>query len=321
MTPQYLLDLPTLDQPSEEAVPQQRRTRAANEKRFRDDAVAIETESAQAAGAVGYMARVLVQATMPHSKQPGNEFVRSNGQLKVTIVATSDVGLPYGCYPRLLLAWLTTEAVRTRSPTLHIGRSLSEFMRTLGLLPSGGDLGSMPRLKDQARRLFRSYVTATPIFESDEPGRDRGRNMLVADDWDLWWNPGEAPQEQGSSFQSWVKLSDKFYRQVTDRPVPVDMRAIRALKKSPLALDLYAWATYRTSYLRESAHIPWEYLQMQFGADYAESAEGRRNFKKKIIAALEKVSKVYAQLRIDAEEDHLVLRPSRPHIPRLGGAE
>ena len=49
------------------------------------------------------MARVLVQATLPHSAQEGNEFTRSNGHLTVSILAPAEIGLPYGSYPRLLL--------------------------------------------------------------------------------------------------------------------------------------------------------------------------------------------------------------------------
>lgn len=288
----------------------------ANQDKFIAEALAMEAQSAQDAGALGYMARVLVQATMPHSAKAGNEFSRSNGNLHVSILAPSDVGLPYGSYPRLLLAWLTTEAVRTKSSTLYLGESLSEFMSKLGLLPTGGRWGTIPRLRDQADRLFKSYVTAYETARDGERSRSRGGNIMVADEWDLWWDPRQAA-EQGALFQSWVKLTDRFFQQVTDRPVPIDLRAISALKKSPLALDLYAWATYRMSYLGQRTEIPWEALQMQFGADYAVSPEGRRNFKKKLLAALTKVATVYPSLRASEGECGLVLLPSPPHIRRL----
>ena len=52
--------------------------------------------------------------------------------------ATGINKLPYGNLPRLLLAWVSTEAVRTQSRELVLGRSLSEFMRALGLEPVSG---------------------------------------------------------------------------------------------------------------------------------------------------------------------------------------
>ncbi len=67
--------------------------------------------SASIAGTTGFMARLLVQATLPHSRPTTREFERSNGALTVRMIATKEgVGLPYGTYPPLLLAWVTTEA-------------------------------------------------------------------------------------------------------------------------------------------------------------------------------------------------------------------
>ena len=59
--------------------------------------------------------------------------------------------LPFGNIPRLLLAWVTTEAVRTQSRELILGSSLSEFMGKLGMDSVGG---ARTRLRNQMRRLF-----------------------------------------------------------------------------------------------------------------------------------------------------------------------
>ena len=64
---------------------------------------------------VGFLARALVQATLPHSDPKSNEFVRRNGHLTLSIMAPRNVGLPYGRYPRLVLAYLSTEAVRRKT--------------------------------------------------------------------------------------------------------------------------------------------------------------------------------------------------------------
>jgi len=53
----------------------------------------------------------------------------------------------------------------------------------------------------------------------------------------LWWHPHP---DQAALWESWIQLGEKFYSAVIASPVPVDMRALRALKRSPLALDLYA---------------------------------------------------------------------------------
>lgn len=64
------------------------------------DALAIEAQDAREAGALGYMARALVQATMPHSRPDTHEFERRNGAFTLITIAPSRIGLPYGVVPR-----------------------------------------------------------------------------------------------------------------------------------------------------------------------------------------------------------------------------
>src|SRR5579862_9286839 len=118
------------------------------------ESFALEVEEAKQAGALGFMARALVQATMPHSKPAESFFERTNGAFTLTMMAPPKVGLPYGSMPRLLMVWLTTEAVRTKNRDLVLGDSLSGFMRDLGLTVTGGRWGSITRLREQSRRLF-----------------------------------------------------------------------------------------------------------------------------------------------------------------------
>ena len=106
-----------------------------------NEMLAIEYEEARKAGTIGFMARALTQATMPHSQVDGHEYKRRNGVFKLTILADSDIGLPYGSIPRLLISWITTEAVKTQTKELILGNTLSNFMSELGLIPSGGRWG------------------------------------------------------------------------------------------------------------------------------------------------------------------------------------
>ncbi len=114
-------------------------------------ALYLDQEDAYAAGEVGFLARALVQATLPHSDPKTNEFVRRNGHFTLSILAPKDVGLPYGRYPRLVLAYLTTEAVRRKNPDIELGSHFSHFCATLGIPPTTGPRGSLPQLRDQLR--------------------------------------------------------------------------------------------------------------------------------------------------------------------------
>ena len=111
-------------------------------------------------------------------------------------------------------------------------------------------------------------------------------------------------------WKSTVTLGNTFFNEIIDRPVPIDMRALKALKRSPLALDIYCWLTYRLSYLRKPTEIPWPALQMQFGADYGRE----RDFKAAFLEHLRAVNVLYPEANIEEGERGLLLKPSKPHI-------
>lgn len=270
------------------------------------EALAIEAEEARRAGALGFMARILVQTTLPHSRPVSDTFFRRNGRLILSVAAHPLLGLPYGRYPRLLMAWVTSEAVRTRSPTLHLGDTLSGFMARLGLLPRGGRWGTIRRLREQMKRLF----AATIAFSVD--GREEGEwhdaGFRVAEETHLWWSPKQP--DQAAIWGSTVTLSPGFFLAATERPVPVDFRALRALR-SPLALDIYCWLTHRMSYLgRPSRPIPWGALQLQFGCQYGRT----RAFKERFLRMLRQVLLIYPQARVQVRDAGLQLLPSPTHV-------
>ena len=92
---------------------------------------------------LGFMARTMALCSLPRSN-PGNrlQYKRVNGPFTLYMIAGGGNKLPFGNLPRLLMAWLSTEAVRTQSRELGLGRSLSEFMRSLGInSDSGGARG------------------------------------------------------------------------------------------------------------------------------------------------------------------------------------
>jgi hypothetical protein len=273
--------------------------------KFIDKAIAIEAEEARQAGALGFMTKILVQATMPHSKVKGNEYKRRNGSFKLTILADSEIGLPYGSIPRLLIAWATTEAVRTKKRELILGNSLTNFMSQLELMPTGGKWGTITRLREQMKRLFAASISCT--YDNKESWSIKNIQPVVQAN--LWWNP-KTP-EQASLFQSIIILGEDFFNEAISNPIPIDMRALKALKQSPMALDIYCWLTHRMSYLKNKTAIPWDCLQTQFGADYSRA----RDFKRYFLNQLKSVIIIYKEARIEEEENHLILKPSLPHIP------
>ena len=91
---------------------------------------------------IGFMPRILVLTTLPHSRPTTHRFERINGRYSLRLEARRSVGLPYGLYPRLILTYLTTQALRTKSPEIDLGRTPNDFARKLGLTPISGPRGT-----------------------------------------------------------------------------------------------------------------------------------------------------------------------------------
>lgn len=283
-----------------------------------DAAVAIQLDPDKTEAA--FLARQLVQATLPH-KDPGSipAWSRTNGNLTLGIQPGWDhkkhrsVGYPYGTMPRLLLFWMTTEAVKTKNQRLELGSNLAAFMRQLGLDPSrGGPRSDARRLRDQMERLFSARIS----FQQEKEGAGGRKglgwmNMEVAPQGCLWWD--EKQPEQEALWGSWIKLGDEFFKAITAAPVPVDLRALRALKGSALALDLYAWATYsayRTQQSGQSRAVSWTALHEQLGAEY----HNIKDFAHKARLALRKVQTVYPAFGLEFEKGGVRVLPCNPAI-------
>jgi len=274
------------------------KTRA--QRRFLERCREIQALDARDAGELGFAARPLVQAHLPYRAVRGPAFCRRAGRLELHLLAPPGVGLPYGRYPRLFLAWLSTEAVRRQSRDLTFDRSFSAFLRRLDVGVSGGRTGPIRRFRDQVQRLLATSVTV--VWAGDGEFATEGFHIAARSY--LWW---DRPQQLAAGGQ--VRLSETFFREILAAPVPLDLRALSALK-SPLALDLYCWLTYRVHGLRRSALVPWTALYEQFGTQFTRVRDFRRCF----LGAAHAVVAVYPHARFRFRSEGLVLLPSAPHI-------
>ena len=261
----------------------------------------------------GFMARLMALCSLPRTN-PGNrlQYKRVNGPYTLYIIAGGGNKLPYGNFPRLILAWLCTEAVRTQSRVLVLGRSLAKFMKTLGVYSSGGGRDQI-KLRNQMRRLFGCSVQLSYKEENVE----RFVNSYIAESGEYWWNP-QRP-EQSSLWDSKIELSEKFFNEIISHPVPIDMNTLAALKRCSLGLDLYLWLTYRTFTLRAPLRITWRQLYRQFGLHPSKASDKRtvQNFRCQALRELKKIKLAWPGLNYATALGVLILHPSTPTIAPL----
>ena len=154
---------------------------------------------------LGFMARLMALCSLPRTN-PGNrlQYKRVNGPYKLIMFSSGETKLPYGNIPRLLLAWVCTEAVRTQSRKLILGASLAEFMRKLDISnDSGGSRGERTRLRNQMDRLFSVSVS---LIYKDEHSKQFVTSS-IADRGEFWWNP-KRPGEP-MLWESKIELGEK----------------------------------------------------------------------------------------------------------------
>ena len=269
-------------------------------------------EASEADPDMGFMARLLALCSLPRTN-PGNrkEYKRVNGPYTLYMIAGGGNKLPYGNLPRLLLAWVCTEAVRTKSRELFLGPSLSKFMRTLGVYNSGGQ--PQTRLRNQMKRLF--GCTVSLIYE-DEHG-EQFVSSLIAERGEFWWN--ERKPDEPSLWDSKIELGEKFFNEIISHPVPLDMNTLTALKRSTLGLDLYLWLVYRTFSLRAPLRLSWRQVYRQFGAHPAKARDNNtvQAFRYKVLRELKKIKLAWPELNYATAKGVLILSPSIPAIAPL----
>ena len=240
--------------------------------------------ASEADAELGFMARLLALCSLPRTN-PGNRlrYVRRNGPYTLVMNAGGLYKLPFGNLPRLLLAYVSTEAVRTQSRVIVLGDSLSAFMRKLDIYSTSG--GVHTRLRNQMDRLFTATVSV--VYEGEQ--MQARMSAVVADRTEFWWDP-KRPDDR-TLWNNTIRLGEEFFNEIIRHPVPLDLHTLKAMKRSSLGLDLYLWLVYRTFALKRPLRLSWKALYRQFGADPAKADDKFtvRNFRTDCLRELKKI--------------------------------
>ncbi|MEA2728616.1 MAG: hypothetical protein QOF70_3091 [Acetobacteraceae bacterium] len=260
---------------------------------------------------VGYLFSGWAQAALPHRRLPDDAAWQVTTD-RVTLIVQpglrpapggtpTSVGVPYGSRARLILLYLQTEAVRTNSREVELGRSLHAWLRRLEI-PIGGK--QMASVRDQAERISRCRL----CFQIKQGNRTGLLNQHILDT-SMFIEDDNA---QGGLFVERASLSQSFFDELKKHPVPVEEAAVRQIANNSLALDVYCWLAYRLHSLNAPITLSWRALHGQFGRSVARIDHFKDHFR----TVLSLATSVYPDANVEENDNGtgLILKPSKPPV-------
>jgi hypothetical protein len=220
------------------------------------------------------------------------------------------LGVPYGSLPRLVLIHIMTEAVRTRSRHIVLGTSFTDWMRRMGFRTvSYGPRGSATLIRQQLDRL----LACEWMIRWDNRTVDGDQEFAVKEV--KLTNDYAGVNGRNGGFSREIMLTEGFFDHLREHAVPLDENAIRQLRDSATALDLYTWLAYRLPRLSKNrpALISWPQLAVHFGNE----GKNIRKFRQTIRDAWDRhVSAVYPDARAEFDTTAVRLYPSPAPLSR-----
>lgn len=213
------------------------------------------------------------------------------------------VGVPYGSVARLILLYLQTEAIRSNSPEVELGRSMHAWLSRMGISAGGKNY---KLVSEQAGRISACRLT----FLTEIPGAELRQNGAFVQNAITLSSAADARQR--ALWQDCVRLDDGFWRSLKSHPVPVREEAVKAIGARSLALDVYIWLAYRLHALSKPTPVTWAAVHGQFGAGFKAVRQLKPSFKEALVLALA----VYPEARVEVENTGIMLHPSLPAVPR-----
>lgn len=258
-------------------------------------------------GRIGIAHAGFAMAALPHKQTSEQVWERDGGSVKLLVESGLDhdrrpIGIPYGSIARMILLYLQTQAVRTRSREVELGASMNAWLGAMDI-PVGGKTYQIVR--EQSRRISRCRLT---FFRRTETAELVTNGAFVRDA----ILPLDSATTQLPLWQERVRLDEGFFQSLIEHPLPLREAAVRQISNRSMAIDLYVWLAYRLHVLPSPLTVSWPALRRQFGEGYKEL----RFFRRDVQPSLKLALAVYPEARVTVDERAgLILYPSSPPVP------
>ncbi|MGH9405463.1 MAG: replication protein RepA [Terriglobia bacterium] len=258
-----------------------------------------------------YSARPFVLCGIPVRRPAKSslEYSRQNGRFRLRVIGHPDYGLPFG-QDRLLLIWIASMATWHKDRVIRF-RSAAAILEAFGLPKDG-------RYYKRLIAGFERIFYATFYFASDEHDAEAvviaRSSFRFVKDLRLWYIKEIDSENQAGSRrpENIIVLSEEFWREIQEHPIPVDLAVVRALADSPGNLDFYIWLVWRCWTAKYPIRIPLfgpEGLVSQIGISDRLRA---RDFRRQIVQWLKTICQLWPECQAVTAGDgtSLLIRPA-----------
>lgn len=262
----------------------------------------------------------------PYSHRAGDKITLVDGNKRTTLMSPD--GLPHGTYPRLIMMWLGKEVLRRKkilpldeARKIPLGNSLAHFLRECGVIKARNPDGTLRpvggkfyrALEKQFLRLANTAIHIENIIEGEKGAAVEWSNTFISEEGFFWWN--ESDDLEGDE-ERYILLSEKVFLRIAESCVPLDAVHVAELSSSGMGLDVYAWTARRNkNNPRGYTPVTWEQLKKQFGSTYADTDQGRRDFRKRMRKVVKEVTAVWPGAGLREWPGGLVLTSKETPVP------
>jgi hypothetical protein len=178
-------------------------------------------------------------------------YERRNGQFVLQVTGHPQYGVPFG-QDRIVPIFLATLAVQQKSQTIRF-KTASEMLDIFGMSKGGKEYR---RLIGAFERIFGATIFfGTDAFTAKAKVVHRARFNFFQEA-QIWYNRTSDDRVLSRGFENTIVLSDEFFQEVMDHPIPADLEAVKLLCCAPAVLDLFVWLSYRCFTAKGKESIP-----------------------------------------------------------------
>ncbi|WP_373216462.1 replication protein RepA [Parasutterella excrementihominis] len=266
-----------------------------------------ERESEEDSGLV-YIPPVFAQLYLPQRAITSHTWIVENPNFCLTVSTSERRQIPYGCFPRLFLAYISTEIIRKGTIEIDLGNSQAELLNRLGFYNTGRHIELFNRsVADLFSSQFELQIK-NPQATKQKKLQGDIYYFKLASRLLLWEHSLDGKKTE------WTKklyINKDFFNYVTrKRGIPINYHRLANLCKSALAMDLYVWLLYRLYILQRSRNqhclLTFEELKQQFQPN---SSQSSFHFKAKFLNCLSMVLPLLPDF-----QDCILLSDDKKHL-------